>query len=219
MSSFEPIRIPAWLAPVCDERSVSHSTKRWLPSASQRAMVGALPSRIARCRTGSASPSISRKTIPGAPVNVRPPVRLAIRWITLNVYVSSSFVPRTTSSATPTAEATKATPSADQNEFTERSPPVIGSAASRIRASTTRTRTSPTSSMNGSRRAAISGGRTAFRTAIATLAAKAPPKPLTVAPGTTQAATRSATADASHVIRRRSGRSFGRAGLQVADRP
>ena len=29
-------------------------------------MFGALPSRIARCSTGSASPSISRKTIPGA---------------------------------------------------------------------------------------------------------------------------------------------------------
>ena len=25
MLSFEPSRIPAWLAPVCDERSVSHS--------------------------------------------------------------------------------------------------------------------------------------------------------------------------------------------------
>ncbi len=25
MSSFEPSRIPAWLAPVCEERSVSHS--------------------------------------------------------------------------------------------------------------------------------------------------------------------------------------------------
>ena len=25
MSSLEPSRIPAWLAPVCDERSVSHS--------------------------------------------------------------------------------------------------------------------------------------------------------------------------------------------------
>ena len=36
--------------------------------ASQRAIVGALPSRIARRRTGSASPSISRKTIPGTSV-------------------------------------------------------------------------------------------------------------------------------------------------------
>ena len=60
MSSFEPSRIPAWLAPVCDERSVSHSMKRCVPSASQRAIVGAFPSRIARWRTGCASPSISR---------------------------------------------------------------------------------------------------------------------------------------------------------------
>ena len=28
MSSFEPSRIPAWLAPVCDDRSVSHSASR-----------------------------------------------------------------------------------------------------------------------------------------------------------------------------------------------
>ena len=28
MSSFEPSRIPAWLAPVCEERSVSHSARR-----------------------------------------------------------------------------------------------------------------------------------------------------------------------------------------------
>ena len=28
MSSFDPSRIPAWLAPVWDERSVSHSVRR-----------------------------------------------------------------------------------------------------------------------------------------------------------------------------------------------
>ena len=28
MSSLEPSRIPAWLAPVCDDRSVSHSVMR-----------------------------------------------------------------------------------------------------------------------------------------------------------------------------------------------
>ena len=60
MSSFDPSRIPAWLAPVCDERSVSHSTSRWEPSASQAAIRGAFPSRIARRSTGSPSPSISR---------------------------------------------------------------------------------------------------------------------------------------------------------------
>ena len=32
MSSFEPSRIPAWLAPVCEERSVSHSVSRCVPS-------------------------------------------------------------------------------------------------------------------------------------------------------------------------------------------
>ena len=68
MSSLEPSRIPAWLAPVCEERSVSHSARRCVSSASQRAMFGALPSRIARRSTGSASPSISRKTIPGTSV-------------------------------------------------------------------------------------------------------------------------------------------------------
>ena len=60
MSSLEPSRIPAWLAPVCEERSVSHSVSPCVPSATQRAMLGAFPSRIARLSTGSASPSISR---------------------------------------------------------------------------------------------------------------------------------------------------------------
>ena len=85
MSSFEPSRIPAWLAPVCEERSVSHSASRCVPSASQRAIVGALPSRIARRRIGSASPSISRQTIPGASVIVRSPERRAMRWVTRSV--------------------------------------------------------------------------------------------------------------------------------------
>ena len=71
-----------------------------VPSASQRAIVGALPSRIARCSTGSASPSISRNTIPGASVRTRSPERRAIRWMTRNVKVSSSFVPKSASSAT-----------------------------------------------------------------------------------------------------------------------
>jgi hypothetical protein len=54
---------------------------------------------------------------------------------------------------------------------------------------------------------------------MAALAANAPQKSLTVAPGTIQAATKSASADATQATRRRRGRSFGRAGLQVADRP
>ena len=41
MSSLEPSSSPAWEAPVCDERSVSHSESRCVPSASQRAISGA----------------------------------------------------------------------------------------------------------------------------------------------------------------------------------
>ena len=118
-------------------------------------MFGALPSRIARCSTGSARPSISRKTIPGASVSTRSPERRAIRWITRSVYVSSSFVPKITSSTTPTADATSATRSADQNESIERSPSVIQSAASSISASRTRTSRSPVTSISGRRSAAI----------------------------------------------------------------
>ncbi len=82
MSSFEPSRIPAWLAPVWEERSVSHSISRCVSSASQRAITGALPSRIARRSTGSDRPSISRKTMPGTEVRVIPAVRSAMRWTT-----------------------------------------------------------------------------------------------------------------------------------------
>ena len=60
MSALEPRSSPAWEAPVCDERSVSHSESMWEPDASQRAISGACPSRRARCSTGRASPSISR---------------------------------------------------------------------------------------------------------------------------------------------------------------
>ena len=60
MSSLEPSSRPAWEAPVCDERSVSHSESVCEPEATQRAISGACPSRMARCSTGRASPSISR---------------------------------------------------------------------------------------------------------------------------------------------------------------
>ena len=65
MSQFEPCRIPDCIAPVCDDQSHSHPTILCEPSRSQRAIVGALPSRIARTSTSWASPSISRKSTPG----------------------------------------------------------------------------------------------------------------------------------------------------------
>ena len=203
MSSFDPSRIPAWLAPVWEERSVSHSTRWCDPSWSQRPISGALPFRMARCSTGSARPSISRKTTPGTSVSSRSPERRAMRWITLNVYVSSSFVPRTMSSTTPIAAAASATPSADQNESTVRSPSVIASAASSISASTTSTSRNPSSAMNGRRSAATAGGRTAFSAAITAAATSAEPKFLTSAPGTIQAAASRARAESTHETSRR----------------
>src|SRR5215213_5051947 len=85
MSSLFPSRIPAWLAPVCEERSVSHSSSRCVPRATQRAMFGVVPSRIARWSTGSASPSISRHTIPAASVAIGFAARRATRRATRSV--------------------------------------------------------------------------------------------------------------------------------------
>ena len=65
MSSFEPSRIPAWLAPVCEERSVSHSVSACVPSASQRAMFVAFPSRIALPEHGEREPVDLEEDDPG----------------------------------------------------------------------------------------------------------------------------------------------------------
>ena len=51
MSQFEPCKIPDCIAPVCDDQSHSHSVIVWEPLRSQAAIVGALPSRIARTST------------------------------------------------------------------------------------------------------------------------------------------------------------------------
>ena len=210
MFSFEPRRMPAWLAPVCDERSGSHSTKRWLSSASQRAMFGALPSRIARWRTGSASPSISRKTRPGTSVSTRSPERRAMRSITRSVYVSSSFVPNTTSSTTVTAAAMSAVSSAHQklSTFTPRS--LRSEAARSMSASRTRTSRKPRTSVNGSRIAATSGGIRALRIAMISAVTSAPKNVLTSTCGTRAAATTSDAAATSHETKSRSGLIFGR---------
>ena len=71
--------MPAWLAPVCEERSVSHSVSACVSSASQRAMVGALPSRIALQHRQSEAVDLEEED-PGSSVAhalARPP-RLAL---------------------------------------------------------------------------------------------------------------------------------------------
>ena len=176
MSSFEPSRIPAWLAPVCEERSVSHSTKRCDPSASQRAIVGAFPSRMARWSTGFARPSISRYTIPGTSVSMRSPERRAMRWMTRIMYASSSFVPATTSSTVAIAEMTSAA------RIPQPAPPI--SIASSVTASAIRntatlsasSRRNEVATVYGRRIAATIGDRTAFSAAIRSAASNASQK-------------------------------------------
>ena len=56
MSQFEPCRIPACIAPVCEDQSHSHSIIEWEPLRSQAAIVGALPSRNARTSTSVREP-------------------------------------------------------------------------------------------------------------------------------------------------------------------
>ena len=73
--------------------------------------------------------------------------------------------------------------------------------------------------MNGSRSAATSGGRSAFRTAITAAAASAPQKAVTCAPGRSQAAMSSAIVTRSHRDTSWPNPSFGRWGLHVGCSP
>ena len=92
MSSLLPSSSPAWLAPVWDERSHSQGTIRCVPRSSQRAIVGACPSRRARRRTGSARPSISNRITPGTSVRSASRTRRARRLTTRSWRASSSML-------------------------------------------------------------------------------------------------------------------------------
>jgi hypothetical protein len=128
--------------------------------------------------------------------------------------VSSSFVPKTMSRTTPTAEATSAATSAHQKLSTWIAPGAIAETASSIAASTSRITPNPASAMNGIRRAATSGGMIAFRTAITSVATAAPPKLPTSTEGTSWAAISSAAAESSHDRSSRPARNRGLAGCQ-----
>ena len=73
--------------------------------------------------------------------------------------------------------------------------------------------------MSGSRRAATSGGRRAFRIAITRAAASAPQKSVTWAPGTTQAPTSRAKVTANQANTSLAGLRRGRSGAQVGLEP
>src|SRR6476661_3871390 len=110
--------------------------------------------------------------------------------------MSSSFVPNTTESTTPTAAAAMATARADQKESIWK-PELNRSTRSNIPASTNSTRKKPSSAVNGNRNAATTGGRSAFSTAMTAAATMAEPSVESDAPGTSFVAMSSETAASS----------------------
>ena len=181
MSSFDPSRIPAWLAPVCEERSVSHSASRCVSSVSQRAMVGALPSRIARAaRAVRARRSRGRRSR-GRRCVAMMPCRRAIRCAMRTDDMSSE--PRMTASTTLTAATTSAARSAQPKPSTVSTPSVRPVGRGRMPASANRTSTKPRTSVGGRRSAASTGGTTAFSAATTAATTSAPQKPSTLTPG------------------------------------
>ena len=177
-------------------------------------MFGALPSRIARRSTGSARPSISRNTIPATSWGALAPWRRAIRRITRSEYSSSSFVPAMTCRTMDVAAITSAASRASPNEPTRMASGRASAASSSASASTKSTARKPTTSVPGSRSAAITGGRTALTTAITAATRKAAPVSSSDTPRISPAATQTDTAEMSHATSRRSGRKRGVIGAQ-----
>ena len=149
----------------------------------------------------------------------RPPWRRAIRWTTRSVYVSSSFVPKITSSTTLTAATTSAASSAQPKESTTKVLSSTRDASTSTRASSNRTSTKPSASMNGRRSAARTGGSTAFSTAITAATTNAPAVPAMSTPGRIAAATPIDAAVSAHDSSTRSGLNRGRAGSHETASP
>ena len=125
--------------------------------------------------------------IPGTSVFVTLPCRRAIRCTTRSVYVSSSFVPKTTWRTTLTADATSAASSAHQKLETLIAPGATSDGEDehgRVDREDEHEAEERPSTAGAARRR--SGGRTALRTAIRSAAMTAPPKPFTSTPGTMQ---------------------------------
>ena len=138
------------------------------------AIVGALPSRIARRSTGSASPSIS-KDDPGTWVSAMTPCRRAMRCAMRSEYVSSE--PTRTASPTLTAATTRdarAPSRSRRHGGSRRSARRSGEGWPRRRAGRS---TKPSTSVSGNRRAASTGGMTAFNAAAIAATSSAPQKP------------------------------------------
>ena len=157
--------------------------------------------------------------IPGTSVLAMIPCRFAIRCAIRIDDMSSE--PRITARTTLTAATTSAASSAQPKLSTLNAPSVTRNSAAiwRMSASATRTTRKPSTSVSGNRRAASTGGITAFNAATTAATTSAPQKLLTLTPGRIAAATISATPVASHETRSGNTRKRGRSGCHAVDWP
>src|SRR4051794_30654379 len=182
-------------------------------------MFGAFPLCIARRSTGSASPSISRNTIPGTSVRSVAPWRRAIRRVTRSWYSDSSLVPRTTCRTIEAAAMTSVASSASANDATVIRSGSTSWTASSTSASATSTSRNPIASMYGSRSAAIRGGKMALSTPIASAASTAPPGHSRLTPGVRAAPIHTDAAATAQVTMNRESRKRGVSGAQCGRSP
>ena len=203
MSWLLPSSRPAWLAPVCEERSHSQPSRRWLPCSIQRAMVGTCPSSRARRSTGSASPSISNRITPGTSVRFFLRALRARRRTTRNALASGSMPTRGVSSISTRA----------RKKATAIAPSRLGSAPSTISRArvmmiplTTSEARPKVRIVSGSATLISSGQSSALRIAIVAVASSAVPKRGTPMPGTIAASIRKASAVRTQSARPRSRR-------------
>ena len=173
MSSLDPSRIPAWLAPVCEERSVSHSVRpvRVVGQPARHRRGVAVAHRAAQHR--QRQPVDLEEHDPGDVGRAMMPWRRAIRCA-IRIDPMSS-VPSRTASTTLTAATTSAAEQrpAEAVDAQDAVGQGVGQRAGCRRRRTARAG-SPRTSVSGSRSAASTGGMTAFSAATIAATSSAP---------------------------------------------
>ena len=210
MSSFEPSRIPAWLAPVWDERigfPLDELVRAGREPACHLRCV-AIAERSLKHGVGEAVDLDEDDAGPVA-VNLLPE-RRAIRSITRSEYVSSLLTPSAIWNTSVAAAAARAPARAQPNVSTTMESLTMMAAVQRTAASRTRATRNPLRTVNGSRIRAMAGTISALRMPMTATTPNAPSTPSTRSPGSRSAAVRSPAAarvqPTSKLRRRSSGR-------------
>ena len=200
-----PWRIPAWLAPVCDERSHSQPVMRCVPERTHLARVGAWPSASAWRSTGSARPSIWMNRIPGTSVGVGGSRRLTMRRTVWRCQTASSSIDSQLLRMMPTTVMTNAARIASHSVSIVR-PSRMSAVNSRSRPLAARPRRPAVQRMRREKYREMIGQITALRTEITAAARIAVPKSAIVMPGRIHATNQKLTAViANSIAWRRSG--------------